>query len=65
HPGTREVAQVVQVEDLPSRGAQADRAHVVRSVLEAAGIKLVMLRSQQAHSVPVLASLLGLDPEES
>ncbi|MGA6827713.1 DUF2726 domain-containing protein [Nitrospira sp. NS4] len=65
HPGTREVAQVVQVEDVPSRGPQADRAHVVRSVLEAAGIKLVMLRSQHAHSVPVLASLLGLDPEES
>lgn len=65
HPGTRKVAQVVQVEDVASGGPQADRQRVVKSVLEAAGIKLVMLRSQQAYTAPMLASLLGLDPEES
>lgn len=65
HPGTRQVAQVVQVEDSAPRGSQADRQRVVKSVLKAAGIKLVLLRSQEAYTIPVLASLLGLDPEDS
>ena len=65
HPGTRQVAQVVQVEDGTRRGQQADRQRIVKTVLEAAGIKLVLLRSQQSYTVPVLASLLGLDPEDS
>lgn len=65
HPGTRQVAQAVQVEDAAQRGDQADRQRVVQSVLNAAGIKLVTLRAQQSYTVPVLASLLGLDPEDS
>ena len=65
HPGSRQVEQVIQVEEAAPRGPQADRQRVVKSVLEAAGIKLVLLRSQQSYTVPVLVSLLGLDPEDS
>jgi hypothetical protein len=65
HPGSRQVEQVVQVEDAASRGSQGDRQRVIESVLDAAGIKLVTLRVQKAYTVPALASLLGCEPDES
>lgn len=65
HPGSRRVEQVVQVEDGASRGSQGDRQRVIESVLDAAGVKLVTLRVQKSYTVPVLASLLGCEPDES
>lgn len=65
HPGTRQVAQVVQIEDGPRRGPQADRQRVVKEMLTAAGIKLVTLRSKQAYTVPALTSLFGLDADDA
>lgn len=64
HPGTRRVEQVVQVEDIASRGDQESRQRVIESVLDAAGIKLVTLRVQKSYTVPALASLLGCEPDE-
>jgi len=65
HPGSRQVEQVVQVEDIAMRGSLGDRQRVIESVLDAAGIKLVTLRMQKSYTVPVLASLLGCEPDES
>ena len=65
HPGSRQVEQVVQVEDLASRGSLGDRQRVIESVLDAAGIKLVTLRLQKSYTVIALASLLGCEPDES
>ena len=64
HPGTRQVEQVVQVEDVTSRGGQESRQRVIESVLDAAGIKLVTLRVQKSYTVPALASILGCGPED-
>jgi hypothetical protein len=65
HPGSRQVEQVVQVEDPASRGNLGDRQRVIESVLDAAGIKLVTLRLQKSYTVPALAALLGCEPDES
>lgn len=65
HPGSRQVEQVVQVEDSVVRGGQGNRQRVIESVLDAAGIKLVTLRVQKSYTVPALASLLGCEPDES
>jgi len=64
HPGTRQVEQVVQVEDVTSRGGQESRQRVIESVLDAAGIKLVTLRVQKSYTVPALASILGCEPDD-
>ena len=64
HPGTRQVEQAVQVEDIASRRGQESRQRVVESVLDAAGIKLVTLRVQKSYTVVALASLLGCEPDE-
>lgn len=65
HPGTRQVEQVVQVEDVASRGSQDNRQRVIESVLDGAGIKLVTLRMQRSYTVAALAALLGCEPDES
>jgi hypothetical protein len=66
HPGSRQVEQVVQIEDAPSHSHQAERQRVIESVLDAAGIKLVKLKSQsnKSYTIPDLAALLGLAAEE-
>jgi hypothetical protein len=64
HPGSRQVEQVVQVEDVSPRPHQAERQRVIESVLDAAGIKLVKVRSNKPYTIPDLAALLGLEAEE-
>lgn len=64
HPGSRQVDQVIQFEDTSPRPRQAERQRVIEAVLQAAGIKLVVLRPQTAYTVPALVALLGLAPEE-
>lgn len=64
HPGTRLVEQVLLVDDAAPRGSHADRRRVVESVLDAAGIKLVLLKPQKSYTVPALATLLGCSEDE-
>jgi hypothetical protein len=64
HPGSRQVKQVVQIEDASPRPHQAERQRVIESVLDAAGIKLVKVRSTKAYTIPDLAALLDLEAEE-
>lgn len=64
HPGSRQVEQVVQVEDASPRPHQAERQRVIESVLDAAGIKLVKVQSKKSYTIPDLAALLGLEVGE-
>jgi hypothetical protein len=64
HPGTRQVEQVLLVDDAALRDSHGDRRRVVESVLDAAGIKLVLLKPQKSYTVPALASLLGCSEDE-
>lgn len=64
HPGSRQVERVVQIEDGSPRPHQAERQRVIESVLDAAGIKLVKVRSKKSYTIPDLAALLGLEAEE-
>ena len=63
HPGSRQVEQVVQIEDESTRLHLAERQRVIESVLDAAGIKLVKVRSQKSYTIPDLAALMGLEDE--
>jgi hypothetical protein len=64
HPGSRQVEQVVQIEEPSPRPHQVERQRVIEAVLDAAGIKVVKVRAQKAYSTPDLAALLGLQSEE-
>jgi len=64
HPGSRQVEQVVEVETASPRPHQAERQRVIESVLGAAGIKLVTLRSDRSYTIPDLAGALGLETAE-
>ena len=64
HPGSRQVEQVVQIEDASPSPHQAERQRVIESVLDAAGIKLVKVRPQKSYTVPDLAVMLGLEADE-
>lgn len=64
HPGTRHVEQVVQIDDASSDPSQAERQRVIESILDAAGIKLVQVRSKKSYTVPELTALLGLESNE-
>jgi hypothetical protein len=63
HPGSCCVEQVVQIED-ESQPYQAERQHVIESVLDAAGIKLTKLTPKKSYSLPDLAARLGITAEE-
>ncbi len=64
HPGSCRVEQVVQIEHESSPAHQAERQHVIESVLDAAGIKLTKLPPKQSHSLPELTARLGITTEE-
>jgi hypothetical protein len=64
HPGSCRVEQVVQIEHESSQPHQAERQHVIESVLDAAGIKLTKLQPKQSHSLPDLTARLGITAEE-
>ncbi len=64
HPGSRQVEQVVQIEDASPQPHQEERQRVIESVLDAAGIKLVKVRSKKSYTIPDLAGLLGFETEE-
>ena len=64
HPGSRQVEQVVLIEEAPPQPHQAERQRVIESVLDAAGIKLVTVRAKKSYTIPDLAALLGLEEEQ-
>jgi hypothetical protein len=64
HPGTRHVEQVVQIDDATPDLSFVERQRVIESILDAAGIKLVLVRSKKSYTVPELTALLGLGSDE-
>ena len=64
HPGTRHVEQVVQIDDASLDPSVVERQRVVESILDAAGIKLVLVRSKKSYTIPELTALLGLEEGE-
>ena len=60
HPGSCRVEQVVQIERESSQPHEAERQHIIESVLDAAGIKLTKLQPKKSHSLPDLVSQLGI-----
>lgn len=65
HPGTRQVEQVVQIDDGHRRPHQVEWLHVIDSVLSAAGVKMVKVEAEKNYSIPELTNLLGLEEEAS
>lgn len=64
HPGTRHVEQVVQIDDASADPSAVERQRVIESILDAAGIKLVRVRSKKTYTIPELTALLGLETDE-
>ncbi|HEX5646571.1 MAG TPA: DUF2726 domain-containing protein [Nitrospira sp.] len=64
HPGTRHVEQVVQIDDASLDPSAVERQRVIESILDAAGIKLVLVRSKKSYTIPELTALLGLEADE-
>lgn len=64
HPGTCLVECVVQIEHESPQPGEAEGQHIIESVLDAAGIKLMKLQSQKSYSLPDLTARLELSIEE-
>ena len=64
HPGTRHVELVVQIDDASPDPTHVERQRVIESILDAAGIKLVQVRSKKSYTIPELTALLGLGSNE-
>lgn len=64
HPGSRRVEQVVLIEEESVLPYHEERGRVIESIVTAAGIKLVKIRSTKSYTIPELTALLGLAAEE-
>lgn len=64
HPGSCRVEWVVQIERESSPRHQDERQHVIKSVLDAAGIRLTTLQPKKSHTLPDLTARLGITAEE-
>jgi hypothetical protein len=64
HPGSRQVEQVVQIDDGFTTASQTERQRVIQLAVEAAGIKLVTLQAQKSPGVADLVAILGLAGDE-
>lgn len=64
HPGSRQVEQVVQIDDETQGPRQAERQGIIQSILDAAGIKVLTVEAKKNYSIPDLTELLGLASEE-
>lgn len=64
HPGTRQVECVVQIAQETPRPDETENLRVIESVLNAAGIKLMMLQSKKSYSLPDLTARLQLTTDE-
>ncbi len=66
HPGSKIVQQVVQLEEeLSAAAGKHNRRETIQSVVEAAGITYRSLHPQTAYTVIQLATLLGVQDNES
>ncbi len=63
HPGTRQVEQVVQIDDGHRRPHQVEWLRVIESVLTTAGVKMLKVDAEKNYSIPELTNLLGLAEE--
>ena len=65
HPGSKIVEQVVLLEEgAPPQPEEVARRREIQSVLQAAGIGLIVLDSRTPYTVSQLAQLLGLGSDE-
>ncbi len=64
HPGSRRVEQVVEMMDALPASQDTEHRQIVKTVLEAAGIPLRVVKPRQSYSVDELSALLELDGEE-
>ncbi len=65
HPGSKIVEQVVLLEEgSPPQPEEVVRRREIQSVLQAAGIGLVILDARTSYTVSQLAQLLGLGSDE-
>lgn len=65
HPGSKIVEQVVLLEEgSPPQPEEVARRREIQSVLQAAGIGLIVLDSRTPYTVSQLAQLLGLGSDE-
>lgn len=65
HPGSRMVEQVVQIEEESSGDPDsATKGREMQRVVQAAGIRMTMLKAQQTYTVQQLEQLLGVSDHE-
>ena len=64
HPGTLVVEKVVELKQPGGSPKQQMRDRLVETIFKQAGMDHIRVPPQAAYTVPVLASLLGLDPPE-
>jgi len=65
HPGTLAVRKVVELDSQAgSIGHRQERDRLVEAVCKAAHLELVRLNRRSEYTVPKLAALLGIEPEE-
>ena len=65
HPGTKAAEQVVLLEEgFPSQPHEVIRRQEIKSVLQAAGITLTILKPHKSYTVPQLAQLFGVGDDE-
>jgi len=64
HPGSRRVAQVVQIEEEFPTADQKEHQRIIEAVVVSANIRLVKVQSKKSYAIPELVALLGLTVEE-
>lgn len=64
HPGTLNVAKIVELETPDPPLQRQVRDKLVNAVFAAAGLDLVRIKADQSYTVPALAALLGLEDHE-
>jgi Protein of unknown function (DUF2726) len=65
HPGTKAAEQVVLIEEgSPLQPEEVARKQEIQTILEAAGITLITLKSHTSYTVPQLAQLFRVSDEE-
>jgi hypothetical protein len=62
HPGTLAVEKVVELKPPASSPAQQTRDRLLEAIFKQAGIEQVRIPPGARYTMPVLASLLGLEP---
>jgi hypothetical protein len=64
HPGSRIVEQVVQLEEQEKAGQEPTAQREIRTVVQAAGVRLTSLEAEHSYTVQQLATILGVGDSE-